>query len=163
MSIIGPLYRTTNNRFKCMSHLHFVLCLLFPCHPSIYLALLPLFFQALPFHPLPPTLAGPSILALRRLLSVPSSERPVTHLHLIFSCPSRLFPLSLSFITPMTAAKSTRQRLYMFPSFSTCFVFHPPSRFPPRLTSLSKIVSHRRHLVSVRTCECREKGMMEGW
>lgn len=120
-----------------------LMCLFFlsPLHlpPSVYLARPPFLSLSLPslFIPSFPTSPlGPSVLALRLLLSLPSARlspclcdvkyHPFTHLHLIFSRPSPSpfhHPLIFShlWLQPSPSCWS----LYMFPSFLHLFFSTP--------------------------------------
>lgn len=152
-----------------------LICLSSPSHRLVYLTLPPFLSLSKPSlfipgfqHPL--SVLGPSVLALKRLLSLPSARlspclsdvkyHPFTHLHLIFSRPSP----SPSYL-PLTSHTSDGSQVYppkffTFPSFSTCF-FHPPSLFRPLQTSLSEAVSHR-HRLHIRLSMRAQKGGKDG-
>lgn len=102
---------------------------------------------------------GPSILALRLFLSLPSARlspcpsdvkyHPSAHLHLIFPRPLPL-PISFSFLTPLVAAKSICCSLYMLPSFPTSlflFFFYSSSSITLS-ASLSKPFGDRQSYAS---------------
>lgn len=115
-------------------------------------------------HPLP--VLGPSILALRLLLSLPSTCLspwlsnvkclPFTHLHLIFSHPS----LSLSHLPSHFSNQVYLLKFVCFSFFSTCFFFSISHSLNEPCRGCQSSLSL---LYSSQHASTEMEGRMEGW
>lgn len=157
-----------------------LICLFFSLasiSPSVYLALPPFPSLSKPSlfilgfqHPL--SVLGPSVLALKLLLSLPSARlspclsdvkyHPFTHLHLIFSRPSPS-PSYLPLISHTSDGGQVHPLKFVHVSFFLHLFFFLHLSF-----CLSKRAFHRLSVIgiasiSVWACEHRKEGRMEGW